>query len=75
MKPNNLVALFIVVILIVIGVALAVIKHQSPARQEAEDAVLLDIRLPADTGNADTMNQVAHESGYAISRFGQTACA
>ena len=59
MKPNNLVALFIVVILIVIGVALAVIKHQSPPPQEAEDAVLLDIHSPGDAEKSNTMNQVA----------------
>ena len=59
MQPNNLVALFIVVTLIVIGVALGVINHQSQTAQEEEDAVLLDILSPEDAGKAETLNQVA----------------
>jgi len=59
MKPNNLIALFIVVILIITGVALGVINHQSSNAQEVEDAVRVDISSPEDAGKANTLSQVA----------------
>lgn len=67
MKPNNLVALFIAIILIIIGVALGVKNHQSQnsphevtAAKEA-DGVITTITKPAiaNTEKADTLNQVA----------------
>jgi len=67
MKPNNLVALLIAVVLIAIGVALGISNHQSQnTRQEAGDAeeaegILVSITKPAasNTEKTDTLNQVA----------------
>jgi Bax protein len=67
MKPNNLIALLIAVILIIIGVALGVTNYQSQnSAQEATEAKEVDdvfttITKPADsnTNKADTLNQVA----------------
>lgn len=42
MKPNNLVALFIAVILIVTGAALGIIHQRSLDEQEGETGIQLD---------------------------------
>jgi len=67
MKPNNLIALLIAVILIAIGVVLGVSNHQSQnTPQEVSDAeesegvfVSISTPAPSNTEKTDTLDQVA----------------